>query len=166
MTHPARPSVSAHAQQGKVLWIVLAAVLVLGGGGGAAWFFLSGDDAEAELADGEAEAAEPRGQAIYHAFDPSFVVTLTEGDTTRFLQVELQVMTRDETVPPALTRHEPLIRNDLLLLFGGQRPDGLGTRQARQTLQDQALAEIRRLLASEGEPDAVEAVYFTSFVLQ
>lgn len=164
----AKPSFApVRTQQGKVLWIVLAAALVLGGGGAAAWLFMAGgDDPDAELAEGESEPEQPRGQAIYHAFDPSFVVSLTNGDTTRFLQVELQVMTRDEAVPPALARHEPLIRNDLLLLFGAQKPGDLDTRAARQALQDEALSEIRRLLASEGEPDAVEAVYFTSFVLQ
>ena len=155
-------------QAGKMLVILLIAVVViLAAGGGAAWFFLSGDD-EAEVAEGEVtEEVVTKGPAIYHAFDPAFVVNLTDaaGDM-RFLQVELQVMTRDEDVPEALSRHEPLIRNDLLLLFGSQSYETLGTRQGRLDLQSLALSTLTSLLESENEPSDVEAVYFTSFVMQ
>ncbi|MEN8819866.1 MAG: flagellar basal body-associated FliL family protein [Abyssibacter sp.] len=154
-------------QAGKMLIIILMAVVVLlVAGGGAAWFFLSGGDESEEGAESEAAEETVKGPAIYHAFDPAFVVNLSDGDNMRFLQVELQVMTRDEAVPAALTQHEPVIRNDLLLLFGSQDYNELETREGRLNLQTAALNEIVRVLEAEGEPSGVEAVYFTSFVMQ
>ena len=72
----------------------------------------------------------------------------------------------DDTVPEALSRHEPMIRNDLLLLFGGQRYESLESREGRLNLQSLALNALTQVLESENEPSAVEAVYFTSFVMQ
>ncbi len=164
-TQPSGPG----QQSGKALILILVAVtVVLVAGGGAAWFFLSGED-ETELTEGDAtgETVAAKGPAIYHAFDPAFVVNLTDADgAIRFLQVELQVMTRDDTVPEALSRHEPMIRNDLLLLFGGQRYESLESREGRLNLQSLALNALTQVLESENEPSAVEAVYFTSFVMQ
>lgn len=154
-------------QTGKMLVIILIVVAVLlAAGGGAAWYFLSGGEDTEEGAEGETTEEVVKGPAIYHAFDPAFVVNLSDGDSMRFLQVELQVMTRDEEVPPALGRHEPVLRNDLLLLFGSQDYKELETREGRLNLQQASLNEIIRVLDAEGEPSAVEAVYFTSFVMQ
>ena len=60
------------------------------------------------------------------------------------------------------------MRNDLLLLFGNQKYDGrLHARGQGDSCARDALDRVRNVVASAGgKPEHVEAVYFTSFVMQ
>lgn len=146
----------------RLLWIALACAVLVGGAGGA-WFWHARASAEAK----PAKAAAPvRAEAKYHALEPAFVVNLADADAVRYLQAEVQLMTRDAATLAALERHGPALRNRLLLLFGQQTAQGLAARRGKETLQRQALAEVRATLKAEGAPDKVEAFYFTSLVTQ
>lgn len=120
-----------------------------------------GEDSE----DGE-EVTGPKNPAIYHALDPTFVANIT-GKRSRFLQVVVQVMARDNTAIDAVKQHDPMIRNQLLQLFSAQTTKGLRTLEGKETLRTTALAEVNKILAQEvGGNVQIEAVYFTSFVMQ
>ena len=89
------------------------------------------------------------------------------GGRTRFLQVAIQVMTRDPHVAEELKRHDPLIRNDLLLLLSNQQYETLASREGKEKLQQDSLEAIRHIVrANGGKPEVVESVLFTSFVMQ
>ncbi|WP_460814438.1 flagellar basal body-associated FliL family protein [Luteimonas pelagia] len=138
-----------------------ALVLVAAAVGGWVWFATP----DAEPAPEEAKAP-TRGKALYFALEPAFVVNLADEDAVRYLQAELQVMTRDAATLAALEQHAPAVRNRLLLLFGQQTARTLSARRGKETLQALALAEVRAALAAEQAPDGIEAVYFTSLVTQ
>ncbi|MBL6749012.1 MAG: flagellar basal body-associated FliL family protein, partial [Nevskia sp.] len=104
--------------------------------------------------------------AVYLELTPAFVVNLADDEAMRFLQVEVQVMARDPKVIDAAKEHMPRIRNALLMLFGQQHFHDLGTRESKEGLQKKALDEVQKTLDAEGAPSQVEAVYFTSFVMQ
>jgi len=60
-----------------------------------------------------------------------------------------------------------IIRNDLLLLFGNQKYQAVSTLEGKEALRAQALDTVRKVVADAGgKPKRVEAVYFTSFVMQ
>ena len=149
----------------KGLWIAVAAV-VLGGGGGGGWWWWQQQQAASAQAARKLPAATARAQAQYYALEPAFVVNLTDEDSVRYLQADLQLMTRDADTLAAFALHAPAIRNRLLLLFGQQSAAQLAQRSGKERLQEAALAEVRRLLKGEGAPDKVEAVIFTSLVTQ
>ncbi|NUS39229.1 MAG: flagellar basal body-associated FliL family protein [Lysobacter sp.] len=107
-----------------------------------------------------------KAPAQYYALDPAFVVNLADADTVRYLQADVQLMTRDPATLSALQQQAPALRNRLLLLFGQQTAQSLAERRGKERLQQQALAEVRAVLKGEGGPDKVEAVYFTSLVTQ
>jgi len=145
------------------LWILIA-LLAIGMAGAGAWWFLQGRDGGAHAAEKpEASAVQP---ARYYALEPAFVVNLADTSSVRYLQADVQVMTRDEATGAALELHTPAIRNRLLLLFGQQTAAQLAQRSAKERLQEQALAEVRGVLKSERAPAKVEAVFFTSLVTQ
>jgi flagellar FliL protein len=105
---------------------------------------------------------------IYHAFDPAFVVNFKERGRTRYLQIEIQVMTRDPEVIPMLDQHMPVIRNNLLLLFSGQDAEKLHSADGKELLRTSALEAVQQVLMEQmgTEEPAIEALYFTSFVTQ
>lgn len=148
-------------KRGKLPLIIIAFVLLAGAGGGGWWWWQA---KAAAAAPKTAKAAKPPAQ--YFAIEPSFVVNLADQESVRYLQADVQVMTRDADTRTALELHAPAIRNRLLLLFGQQSATQLSQRSAKERLQEKALAEVVALLKAEGAPAKVEAVFFTSLVTQ
>ena len=171
----------------KLLIIIAAAVLVLGGGGAGAFFFMKGHADEEATADAgehadakdakkekgkgkkdkKGKAAEPKLPAIYVEFQPPFVVNFDAKGVMRFLQVSIQVMTRDHDTSEIVKLHEPKIRNNMLLLLGSQTQETISTTEGKENLRKQALETIAKIVDEEGgEGKKVEDLYFTSFVMQ
>ena len=149
----------------KMMLIIIIAALValLAGGGVAAFFMMSGGEDKAA----ETAAEEPAHQpAIYFDFKPPFIVNYNWNGRQRFVQVGLSIMTRKGAVVDALQKHMPLIRNNLLMVFSSQDFEMLRTPEGKETLRQQLLEEIQKVLNEEiGEP-GVEQVLFTNFVMQ
>ncbi|MCK9531584.1 MAG: flagellar basal body-associated FliL family protein [Gammaproteobacteria bacterium] len=103
--------------------------------------------------------------ALYLPLRP-LVVNFSEKGPARFLQVELQVMARDQAVLSAVETHMPAIRNDILFLLGSQTYDTVSTREGKEALRLQILQAIQRILEQNQFVTGVENVYFTSFVMQ
>ena len=145
----------------------LILVLLTGAGAGGGVWWWSQKQQPAAAADATGEAAKPTRQpAQYVPVEPSFVVNLADPDGNRYLQADVQVVTRDPATLAAIEAHLPSIRNRLLLLFGQQESRQLAQRAGKERLQAAARDEVRALLKAEGGPDKVEAVIFTSLVTQ
>jgi flagellar protein FliL len=85
----------------------------------------------------------------------------------RFLQITVQAMSRDQPTLDLLKANDPVVRNDLLLLFGNQKYATISTSAGKEKLRADALDTVRKVVAGAGgKPELVEAVYFTSFVMQ
>ncbi|MFN7184037.1 MAG: flagellar basal body-associated protein FliL [Thermomonas haemolytica] len=163
MAAPAKPAPATAApaanpppkKSGKLLWIILILV-VLVGGGGAGFFFMRPAHS----------GPKPLPPAQYIAMDPAFVVNLADADTVKYLQADVQLQTRDADTAAAIALHTPLIRNRLLLLFGQQTSQQLAGRAGKERLQAQALNEVRSVLKAQHAADKVDALLFTSVVIQ
>ena len=182
MAEPVAPAADAAAppkSRKKLLLVVGAAVVLLGGAGAGAWMFLgkTPDEQTAEAGkDGKSskgkdkdkkEEAKPKLPAQFVELDPPFVVNFEPGTSARFLQVAVQLMTRDPHMVEFLKANAPIIRNDLLLLFGNRHVEEVATNEGKEALRTSALQTVRKIVDSEGgKGEELEAVYFTSFVMQ
>lgn len=124
-----------------------------------------GDAGDEEGGDGEDEEGESL-PAIYLPIDPAFVVNFASQGKARFLQVTVEVMTRDPVMTDQIKLHMPVIRNNLMLLFSSQSYDGVSTLEGKETLREEALEVVQQILEEETGDPGIEAVYFTSFVMQ
>lgn len=158
-----QPGRAKPARRGRKWAWLLAALVVLGGAGGLGWWQFQAASAHASA---RKPAAPARAPVQYHALEPAFVVNLADDDAVRYLQADVQLVTRDPATLAAFDTHAPAIRNRLLLLFGQQSSASLGQRSGKERLQEAARDEVRRVLRHEGAPDKVEAVIFTSLVTQ
>ena len=183
MSDPTPASDAPPKSNKKLLLVIIAAVVLLGGGGAGAWFFMHKSADESSEEEGKSgnhekgdkekgkkkEKKEGEGKlpAQFIALDPPFVVNFEPGSTARFLQITAQVMTRDPHMKEFLEMNNPIIRNDLLLLFGNKHVEDVATQEGKEALRAAALEAVRKIVeAEEGDPEEVEAVYFTSFVMQ
>jgi len=162
------PEIDVKPSNKKMIIIIGLVVLVLVGASvGLTLFLIGGDKADAPVAEEQATEEAPPAKAIYMSLAPPFVVNFqSDKGRTRFLQVSLKAMTRDEAVLNVVSQHMPLIRNNLILLFSKQKLDDLLTADGKQKLRGEVLAEIQKVVEKEYGKPAVEDVYFTSFVIQ
>ncbi len=153
----------------KKQWKLIAVLIVVVAGlaGGAAWFMARNNAAEADKADATAKPSSLPATAQYFALEPVFVVNLPGADgATRYLQVEVQLMTRDPLAVKDMEQHAPAIRARLLMLFSQQDADPLLTRAGKEKLQAVALSEVKKVLVAETGKSGADALLFTSFVMQ
>ncbi len=102
---------------------------------------------------------------VYYAIDPPLVVNFEDGSVVRFLQITMEVMAHDQKAIDSVQKNIPLIRNNLLLLMSNRNYQSMMSREGKEKLRQEALAEIRAVQKKEGGPD-VDDVLFTSFVVQ
>jgi flagellar protein FliL len=164
---PGQEADAPRAGKGKLFIILTVLLLVLVGGAAAAYFAFAGGDAKDKKAAESAEEAEPKAPALYVALDPPFVVNFEAEQLVRFLQVTVQVMSRDQATVDLIKTNDPVVRNDLLLLLGNQHYETISSREGKEKLRQLALEAVRKVVSNAGgKAELVEAVYFTSFVMQ
>ncbi len=159
----------------KIILLVNGVLLLIGIGVGV-FLFMGSDEKPAATADSEtledAEAVEgeksvkKHGKPIYVPLHPAFVVNFENQEQVAFLQVDIQIMTYDSSVEFALKTHMPAVRNELLLLLGGKQYHEINTREGKRALSQESIEVITKVLKDAGEPHSIEALYFTSFVMQ
>lgn len=161
---PAGAAPAAPAKS-KMLIIVVCSLLAAGAAGGGVYFMTAKKGGEEHTQ--AAAAPTTKLPAIYSKFDPPFVVNFQNKGMTRFLQVSIEVMTRDAGTAELIKQHDPKLRNDLLMLLGGQTFETLSSREGKEQLRTEALKAVADVIAAEGgKAESVEQLYFTSFVMQ
>ena len=146
--------------------LILISVGVLAVGLGAALFLTHAFGRSKTGAHASAQH-KPSGPPLYLALDPAFVVNFQADQLVRFLQVSVEVMSRDPQTLDLLKNNDPVVRNDLLILLANQKYAVISTPAGKEQLRAEALAAVRKdLVQAGGDPNKLEAVYFTSFVMQ
>lgn len=178
---------AAAPKKGGALKLIVAVLLTAALAGGGAYFFFSkqaaGKAASAVVAEGEDEAAATEGEGEgdakeggkdaaqgaspndFFPLSPQFVVNLNDEEAMRFLQVEVQVIAKKAAAMEAVKLNDPVVRNRLMLLFSSQTYHALLTREGKEKLQLDALAEINRVLDEQKKPH-INGVVFTNMVMQ
>ena len=151
----------APSSKKKRIIIIALAVLVLVIAGGATFFLMGGDDSE----DSAEEAELVIAPAIYLDLNPPMLATLSVDGKQRYMQVSLNVMSRDQAALDAVEYHMPFIRSKLNSVYGSVDFKMAQTIEGKEALREETLKIINGVLESEGEA-LIEAVYFTNFVMQ
>jgi len=179
-------------KKSPILLIVII-LLVLNLAGVGAWIFLSKD--ESTSSDSAAKEETLKGPLKYLTMVPEFIVNFGPTSKVRYLQVDLQIATRDEKVLAIVGTYRPVIRNDILVVLSGVSFDDLKDRRGKEALQKKLLDTINKVVVSVGnsashgkekdkKKDAhhasaeehgthdervagpIENIYFTSFIMQ
>lgn len=149
---------AARKRRGPLL-IGAVALLALAGGG---YFWQAQKAAHAKAG---RQAAAPRAE-LYLPMDPPFVVNFRDGDSLRYLQVAVTLMSHDPHAIEVAKSADPVIRDALVSLFSNQEYAVISQAAGRQKLQDQALQSVRKIVGARLGQPGIDALYFTSFVMQ
>jgi flagellar FliL protein len=157
---------SPWAGKSRLILALAGALILAGGSAGAAYFVGVMRSTNAAQETGATEEAALPAEAHYVSLGPPMTVNLGEEEDARFLQVTLEAMTRDAETASAIEKHLPLIRNDVLLIFSAADAEQIRNREGKESIRQSILAGLQKALAENGSEGTVEAIYFTSFVMQ
>jgi flagellar protein FliL len=163
---------AAPGSKKTIIIMAVVGLLLIGASVGATLFFLGGDksDAEGVVADKpEATESENRNlpkKALYLPLE-SMVVNFADPKPARYLQVDIQLMAYDPEVLTAIEENIPVVRNDILVILGSQNYDAINSREGKEALRKQIVGAVNKILKQNaGVKKKLQAVYFTSFVMQ
>jgi len=162
----------------KIILMVVGVLVLLGAAVGGTIFYMQSTTpppaVEGEAEGGEAAEETDSGffggdgleEAIYHKLRPNFITTFEANNKQRYMQLEVTLMTRDSEVISALIKHDPLIRNQLVLLFSQQDYIALQTPDGKAELKKASLTTVQSILQKEIGKSGIDAVLFTNLVMQ
>lgn len=103
---------------------------------------------------------------LYLPLDPAFVVNFRDEDSLRYLQVGVTLMSHDPAAITIAKNADPVLRDALVSLFSSKDYSIISDSAGRQKLQQQALAAVREIVQKRLGRPGIDALYFTSFVMQ
>ena len=104
---------------------------------------------------------------IFQSLHPPLIVNFKDSaGNSHYMQITMEVMSRDQETINAVRDHTPVIRNALILHFGGADYDFIITREGKEQMLADALAEIQSVMEERYGDTGVEEVYFTSLIIQ
>ena len=159
--------VAPPAPRGKrrLPWLIgVVVVLLLAGIGGYVLFPQRAAQSKAHVAKGG--AAQVSKVELYLPLEPAFVVNFRDDDSLRYLQVGITLMAHDQAAIDMAKAADPVIRDAMVSLFSNQDYTVIGDAAGRQKLQAQALAAARKVVQARLGRPGIDALYFTSFVMQ
>lgn len=160
---PKAPAAASKIRVVALLALAVGSVLALAAGMA---FYMTSGFAKTHGAGVEGEKKVQAAAAVYVDLAPAFTVNFQGARGPRFLQIAVEAMTREPRVEELLKQHMPVIRSQLVLLFSSQSSEELATREGKERLMQETLATIQGVLEEKTGTKGVEAVYFTSLVMQ
>jgi flagellar FliL protein len=152
------------AEKGKrrtPLIVGVLVALVLAAGAGA--YVLGAGSAHGAQAAGKPAK---KGPELYLPLEPAFVVNFRDDQSLRYLQVGVSLMSHEQAALDVAKDADPVIRDALVKLFSRQDYAILSDPAGKQKLQADALAAVRKIVGDRLGRPGIDALYFTSFVMQ
>lgn len=162
-----------------IILIVVIVVLLLVIAVGATIFFLGGLSRHSHGKSHHGHTTVVKPPPIYFAIKPAMIVNFQNPTKARYLQVGIDVMTRDKKVIKSIKADMPAIRNRLIILLSDQKYAQISTPAGKEKLRLEVRKSINSVLKknsnnskekgsdhSKSTADKVDKIYFTKFVMQ
>jgi len=101
----------------------------------------------------------------YVDLKPSIIANYV-APTLHYLKADLTLQVRGAETVKAIERQRPHIIHNLVMLFSRQDHETVSSSEGRDRLKQESLAEVIQALEAEDEPADIEAVLFTSFIVE
>ena len=150
-----------------LLIVLIVLVLIIGGVGG--WLYFSKDSGSESDGGGEASSGDGNTEKVlkplhYLSMVPEFVVNFGPGSKVRYLQVDLQVATRNESALAVINTYRPVLRNNILVTVNKVVTEAMQGEKNKEDKDKKASDKQQTEVGDVKGP--IENVYFTSFIMQ
>lgn len=169
----------------KIIIMIVAVLLLIGGSIGGTLYF-SGALEKTDEDEVEKKPLAEISPALYLKLEPEFIVNFSGEQEVSYIQLEIQLMAREQLHLDQAVQNMPAIRHQILLILSGQKYSELRTPVGKDKLRADILSKVQEILGHDLEvPGAkskehktkqdkpivpispgIEAVYFTMFIMQ
>ncbi len=144
----------------SLIIIIVGALVLLAAGAGATFFLMKGSVAHEEKVEVVVEK-------LYFDMGKPLVINFPKGAMALHGRITLSFLAEGAETIEVLKKNEPMIRNNLLMLIGGQDAAVLNTHEGKETLRKAILDNVNDVLKKmAGRGHQVDEIFFTSFVMQ
>jgi len=105
-------------------------------------------------------------QVAYLNLMPALVGNFGTGPKLKFYKADVSLRVTGPEAEAKVAHHEPLIRNQLVMLFSQQTEEGLSAPDAKEQLRQEALKQVQQVLTEEEGQPLVEDLLFNNLILQ
>lgn len=148
---------------GKMIIMIVLALLLIGGSIGGTLYFSGALEKNAEE---EKKVLSEISPTLYLKLEPEFIVNFGAEQEVNYIQLEIQLMAREQHYIDQVVQNMPAIRHQILLLLSGQQYSELRTTAGKEKLRAEILSKIHEILQTTSQVPGIEAVYFTMFIMQ
>lgn len=113
---------------------------------------------------GEEENAAPK--VAYYSLVPALVGNFGTGPKLKFYKADIALRVTGSEAEEKVEHHEPLIRNQLVMLFSQQTEANMADENAKETLRQEALKQVQEVLTQEEGQPIVEDLLFNNLIIQ
>ncbi|MEZ7862073.1 MAG: flagellar basal body-associated FliL family protein [Aeromonadaceae bacterium] len=111
-------------------------------------------------------AAQPTGIG-YYTLDPEFITNfLNEGPNLGYVRVKVDLMVDNAADIELLKRHDPLLRDAINTLLGGQTLADVKSQEGREKIRLACKAKVEELLTQEEGRKIIRDLLFTNYLYQ
>jgi flagellar FliL protein len=108
---------------------------------------------------------DPAHAPVFVELDP-FTVNLADNPETKMMQIKMSLEVHDKDASEALKTLMPLVRNDILLMLGSRFAADMSTREGKEELADEIVANTNGHLKGSKFAKSVVSVQFQHMIIQ
>ncbi|WP_220811335.1 flagellar basal body-associated protein FliL [Pseudomonas paralcaligenes] len=113
---------------------------------------------------GGEENAAPK--VAYYNLVPALVGNFGAGPKLKFYKADIALRVTGSEAEERVEHHEPLIRNQLVMLFSQQTEASMADEAAKEKLRQDALKQVQEVLTQEEGKPIVEDLLFNNLIIQ
>lgn len=103
---------------------------------------------------------------IYYALVPALVGNYGSNGKLKYYKADVALRIGSSVAEERVKHHEPLIRNQLVMLFSQQTDASLGSVEAKEALRQEALRQVQAVLSQEEGQPLVDDLLFNNLIIQ
>lgn len=103
---------------------------------------------------------------IYYTLVPALVGNYGSDGKLKYYKADVALRVGSSVAQERVEHHEPLIRNQLVMLFSQQTDASLGSVEAKEALRQEALRQVQGVLTQEEGRPLVDDLLFNNLIIQ
>ncbi|WP_165668278.1 flagellar basal body-associated protein FliL [Metapseudomonas otitidis] len=105
-------------------------------------------------------------KVLYLDLVPALVGNYGAGPKLKYFKADISLRVTGDDAKKSVEYHEPLIRNQLVMLFAQQTDESLSSVEGKETLRQEALKQVQQALNQEEGKPLVEDLLFNNLIVQ
>ncbi|AGH80234.1 flagellar basal body-associated protein FliL [Psychromonas sp. CNPT3] len=113
------------------------------------------------------EEGEVKNDYQYFLLEPDIITNYIKiGKRIGFVRISVDLMVNSQSDYELLERHEPLIRDRIISIFGEQNEDKVKSISERELIRKHCLEDVNNLLFAETGTKPIKELIFTKYLYQ